>query len=417
MQEREGAPAVDDERLRRAAEYIEDEVGAAHRLTGGFKLAIGMIATAMTLYHLNAAFFGEPAYVLRRVHLGFVFALIFLLFPLTARFRDRVRWWDFGFAAAGMATIAYLLVGGDDLADRGSLPEPRDVAVGVVMIALTLEATRRTTGWIMPAVALAFLAYAFAGPALPPPWTHKGYDLDRVVGHLYINLEGIFGFALEVSSTLIILFTIFGAVLKFSGAGQFFIDFAFSATGGKRSSAGRAIVLSSFLLGGPSGSGVATTVTIGAVAWPMLRKAGYAPEPAGGLLAAGGLGAILSPPVLGAAAFLIAEFLKISYLDVIWMAVVPTLLYYFCLFVMVEMDAGKFAARAVEPAVRRSLRELARTRGFMAGLKSSMVSRFGSRNSYRGRSLFKRGLLIRMVQESYYRLSKKAVLQILRIYA
>ena len=162
-----------------------------------------------------------------------------------------------------------------------------------------------------------------------------------------MTLEGIYGTAINVSSTLIILFTIYGAFLQFSGAGKFFIDFSFSAMGGKPTSAGRTVTLASFLLGGPSGSGVATTVTLGAVAAPMLAKVGYSKEEAGGLLAAGGLGAIISPPVLGAAAFLIAEFLKISYLDVVLMAVIPTCLFYLTLFLMVEIDVRKFGMRAV----------------------------------------------------------------------
>jgi hypothetical protein len=177
---------------------------------------------------------------------------------------------------------------------------------------------------------------------LPAPWTHKGYEVGRLVGHMYMTLEGIYGVAIDVSSSLIILFTIFGAFLQYSGAGKFYIDFSFSAMGGKPTGAGRTVVLASFLLGGPSGSGVATTVTLGAVAYPMLAKAGYERNAAGGLLAAGGLGAIISPPVLGAAAFLIAEFLKISYLDVLLMAVIPTLLFYLALFLMVEIDARKY---------------------------------------------------------------------------
>ena len=159
---------------------------------------------------------------------------------------------------------------------------------------------------------------------------------------MYMTLEGIFGSAVDVSSSLIILFTIFGAFLQYSGAGKFYLDFSFSAMGGKPTGAGRTVVLASFLLGGPSGSGVATTVTLGSVAYPMLAKVGYEKNAAGGLLAAGGLGAIISPPVLGAAAFLIAEFLKISYLDVLLMAVIPTCLFYFALFLMVEIDARKY---------------------------------------------------------------------------
>jgi TRAP transporter 4TM/12TM fusion protein len=209
-------------------------------------------------------------------------------------------------------------------------------------MALVLEAMRRTSGWIMPVICLAFLAYALAGPWLPAPWTHKGYEVGRLVGVMYMTLEGIFGVALDVSSSLIILFTIFGAFLQYSGAGKFYLDFSFSAMGGKPTGAGRTVVLASFLLGGPSGSGVATTVTLGSVAYPMLQKVGYEKNAAGGLLSAGGLGAIISPPVLGAAAFLIAEFLKISYLDVLLMAVIPTVLFYFALFLMVEIDARKF---------------------------------------------------------------------------
>ncbi|MGZ5652033.1 MAG: TRAP transporter permease, partial [Usitatibacter sp.] len=231
---------------------------------------------------------------------------------------------------------------GDDFTDRNTNPTTWDEIFGIALIALVIEATRRTTGWVMPIVIGGFLIYAFVGPWLPAPWTHRGYDVSRLVGHMYMTLEGIFGTAVDVSATLIILFTIYGAFLQYSGAGKFFLDFSFSLLGGKPTSAGRAVVLASFLLGGPSGSGVATTVTIGTVAYPMLKKSGYSKDAAGGLLAAGGLGAILSPPVLGAAAFIIAEFLRISYLEVIKMATIPTLLYYFSLFLMVELDARKY---------------------------------------------------------------------------
>jgi TRAP transporter 4TM/12TM fusion protein len=234
----------------------------------------------------------------------------------------------------------------------------------VFFIIILLEATRRTTGLIMPVVAVMFIAYAMLGPYLPAPWTHRGYDLSRLVGHLFMTLEGIFGVAVDVSATLIILFTIYGAFLQQSGAGKFFIDFSLALMGGKPNSAGRTVVLASFLLGGPSGSGVATTVMIGTVAYPMMAKAGFEKNAAGGLLAAGGLGAILSPPVLGAAAFLIAEFLKISYLDVILMATIPTCLYYFSLLIMVELDAKKFGAHDVEFKQEMTLGQMTRRYGF-----------------------------------------------------
>ncbi|MCC7276379.1 MAG: TRAP transporter permease [Alphaproteobacteria bacterium] len=358
------APAVDAAALKKAEEFIEQEEGATHRLGGWVGHGLTVLAVAMSLFHLWAAYDIVPTTLLRQVHVGFTLVLIFLLFPVAPRFRNRIMPWDLLLAAASVATIWYLVQGGDDLTDRATLPSWTDQAYGIAFIALVLEATRRSTGWIMPAVAVAFVVYAMSGPYLPPPWTHRGYDVDRLVGQLYMTLEGIFGTAVDVSSSLIILFTIFGAVLQFSGAGKFFIDFSFSMLGGRPTSAGRAVVLSSFLLGGPSGSGVATTVTLGSVAYPMLARAGYGRNDAGGLLAAGGLGAILSPPVLGAAAFLIAEFLKISYLDVIRMAVIPTCLYYLALFVMVELDGARFGMHQVAVGQRESLWGLTRRYGF-----------------------------------------------------
>ena len=338
---------IDAAALQKAAEYIEQEEGAANKLMGWLAAFVMLAAVVMSGYHLYTAYAIVQAQTLRATHLAFVLFLCFLVFPVSARFRHRIMWWDWVAAALAIAVTWYLIQGGDDLTDRNTSPLPWDIAFGIALVVLVLEAMRRTSGWIMPFICCLFLAYAMAGPWLPSPWTHKGYEVGRLVGVMYMTLEGIFGVALDVSSSLIILFTIFGAFLQYSGAGKFYLDFSFSAMGGKPTGAGRTVVLASFLLGGPSGSGVATTVTLGAVAYPMLQKVGYEKNAAGGLLSAGGLGAIISPPVLGAAAFLIAEFLKISYLDVLLMAVIPTILFYFALFLMVEIDARKFGMNAV----------------------------------------------------------------------
>ena len=356
--------AISDEALRKAEAYVEAEEGATNRLSGIAGYIVTGIAVAMTLFQLYAAYDIVPTQPLRYIHVAFVMVLAFLLFPLAARFRNRIRWFDVVAAAAAVAILGYALWGGEDFTDRATVPDRLDVMLGVIFIVLLLEATRRTTGLIMPIVALLFIAYAMLGPYLPPPWTHRGYDLSRLVGHLFITLEGIFGVAVDVSATLIVMFTIYGAFLQHSGAGKFFIDFSMALMGGKPNSAGRTVVLSSFLLGGPSGSGVATTVTIGAVAYPMMERAGFEKNAAGGLLAAGGLGAILSPPVLGAAAFLIAEFLKISYLDVIWMATIPTLLYYLSLLFMVELDAKRFGATVVPYDQSMTLWQMTKRYGF-----------------------------------------------------
>ena len=337
-----GTPrALSEDAREKIEKYIEAEEGEFNRLSGPIGVTITAIAVCVSFFHLYGAYEIVPAHVLRPAHVGMVLFLCFLLFPMAHRFRDRIRWWDYLLATASAATILYVLSQGAYFGDRATDPTKVDWLVGAVFIVLLLEGTRRATGVIMPGVAIVFLLYAAFGNHLPAPWTHRGYALEDLVAHLYMTLEGIFGTTVDVASSLIILFTVFGAVLQHSGAGKFFIDFSFAAMGGKRNAAGRAVVLSSFLLGGPSGSGVATTVTIGTVAYPLLEKAGYEKNAAGGLLAAGGLGAIISPPVLGAAAFLIAEFLKISYFDVIVMATIPTVLYYFAIFVMVEVDARK----------------------------------------------------------------------------
>ncbi|RTL66075.1 MAG: TRAP transporter fused permease subunit [Hyphomicrobiales bacterium] len=346
----EGGELAEDTR-KKVEELIEEEEGATNRFAGFLGTFLTAFAVCVSLLHLYAAAAGAPpfgaapiipTYMLRPMHVGLILALIFLLFPMAKSLRNRVTLIDWVCALASIGVLGYILYQGPEFGDRAVDPDPMDFYVGIALIVLLLEATRRSSGWIMPVVSLVFIGYALFGKYLPAPWTHRGYSIERLVGHLYMTLEGIFGTTVDVSSSLIILFTIFGAVLQYSGAGKFFIDFSFAAMGGKRNAAGRAVVLSSFLLGGPSGSGVATTVTIGTVAYPLLEKAGYEKNAAGGLLAAGGLGAIISPPVLGAAAFLIAEFLKISYLDVIWMAALPTILYYFGILVMVELDAAKY---------------------------------------------------------------------------
>jgi TRAP transporter 4TM/12TM fusion protein len=341
------AAEISAEALERAEKMIEREEGVQNRLSGWLAGFIVAVAVVMSLFHLYTAYaIVRPEY-LRSIHLAFVLFLTFLVFPVAQRYRHRVMWWDWLLALAGVATTVYLIAGGDDFFDRSILPNNWDIVFGVALVLLILEAMRRTTGWILPFITMCFLAYAFFGEILPAPWTHKDYEIPRLVGHMYMTLEGIYGTAIAVSSTLIILFTIYGAFLQFSGAGKFYIDFSFAAMGGKPTSAGRTVTLASFLLGGPSGSGVATTVTLGAVAAPMLAKVGYSKDEAGGLLSAGGLGAIISPPVLGAAAFIIAEFLKISYLDVVLMATIPTCLYYLALFIMVEIDVRKFGMKDV----------------------------------------------------------------------
>ena len=329
-------------------ELVEQFEGVTRRPGGFAGVAIRAIAVAMALFHLWATFAYIPAHPLRAVHLGFGLALIFLLYPGRSRAdRSRVPWYDGLLALIAAVSMAYLVVFYREVAYRIIRPEAADLVLGTVALLLVLEAARRTTGWVLPVLAVAFLAYGFLGPYFPGMWGHGGYSFERLVGQMYLSLEGIFGVPLGVSATFIILFTLYGAILDASGAGRFFVDLSLALTGRHRTGPGRTVTAASFLLGGPSGSGVATAVTLGAITWPMLRQAGYSPERAGALLSAGGIGAVISPPILGAASFIIAEILQVSYLDVIRWALLPTVLYYVCILLMIELDAVKGGIRPV----------------------------------------------------------------------
>jgi TRAP transporter 4TM/12TM fusion protein len=250
-------------------------------------------------------------------------------------------WLDTLVLAVAAFGLGWPLVQGDAFIYRAATPTTGDLAAGVCAVLVVLEIARRTTGWVLPVTAVAFLGYAVVGPFLTSiglgGLAHRGYDLARLTGNLYMTLEGIYGVPLDVAVTYIILFSIYGAVLDRSGAGRFFLNFAMGMSWRARPdvAAGRSVTLAGFLLGTVSGSGVATTVTLGSVAWPVLRGVGVGAETAGAMLAAAGIGALLSPPTLGAAAFLIAEYLRISYLQVLVMATVPTVLYYLSIFLMI----------------------------------------------------------------------------------
>ena len=232
--------------------------------------------------------------------------------------------------------------------DRQGTLGPLDVVMGALLLVLILEACRRTTGWALPIVCGLFLAYGYYGGLLPQGWAiaHAGLDFDQIIDALYNSGSGFFGTPLDVAATYIVLFTIYGAVLELSGGARFFVDLSVAAFRRSRSAAGRTAVASGFLLGTVSGSGTATAVSVGAVTWPIMRRAGYTPERAGGVLAAAGVGALLSPPTLGAAAFIVAEYLEVSYLTVLGWAMIPTVLYYLGIFLAVEIDARRFGMKA-----------------------------------------------------------------------
>jgi TRAP transporter 4TM/12TM fusion protein len=345
------------------------EAAAVRDLLGSTKAIAAVLSTGLSLYSLYWVLFIVQPQIYRVSFLLTALILIFLVFPRIKGLRTGVEAGDWALIAASLVALGWPIIDFNRFVYRAAGPLTIDVVLGGVTILLVLEATRRAVGWILPATSAAFLIYAWAGPVFDRIGltliSHRGYEPDRLIGTLYMTLEGIFGVPLDVAATYIILFTIYGAVLEHSGAGRFFIDWSMAAMGRSRSGAapGRTVTVAGFLLGTVSGSGVATTVMLGSVAWPLLRSAGYRPEVGGAMLSAAGIGALISPPTLGAAAFLIAEFLKISYLQVLVMATIPTLLYYLSILLMIEADSRRLGTRP-HAAPAGSVGDLTRRYGY-----------------------------------------------------
>jgi TRAP transporter 4TM/12TM fusion protein len=351
------------------AVHYDDEEKPSRDLTGPVGIGVATVAFAVAILALWQVFRplpqGSQFYLI--VFLAGTLPLVFLSYRSGwGRGKNRPTIVDWVLAVVTLLVCLYPVNpfngGYDAFLDRQGLLETGDVVAGAVLLILVVEACRRTTGWALPVVCLAFLAYGYYGGLLPQDWpiAHAGLDFAQIVDALFNSGSGFYGTPLDVAASYIVLFTIYGAVLDLSGASRFFVDLSVAAFRKSRSAAGRTAVAAGFLLGTVSGSGTATAVSVGAVTWPMLRRAGYPPEQAGGMLAAAGVGAILSPPTLGAAAFIVAEYLDVSYLTVLGWAMIPTLLYYLGILLAVEIDVRRFGVRSVEMPVASAWRLLLR---------------------------------------------------------
>src|SRR5439155_389102 len=247
------------------------------------------------------------------IFLSAILVLTFLLYPMHPRFIKRVNVVDLALVGASIAITGYVFLNFENVIYRVNSPNEWDFTFGVIAILTVLEAGRRTIGWHLPALGLAAMAYAYFADFMPGPFHGPPKNLDDIVSNQYLGLDGMLGTPLQVAATFIILFTIYGAILDYTGAGKFYVDLAFALTGRRPTGAARTVTIASFLLGTVSGSGVATTVTLGSITYPMLKRAGHDRESSGAILSAGGIGAVISPPVLGPAAFLMAEIL-VSYI-------------------------------------------------------------------------------------------------------
>jgi TRAP transporter 4TM/12TM fusion protein len=304
------------------------------------------LAVAVTAFALYTALFGVMSDMIQRsVHLGAVLALVFLgalapssLAPARSVAGRIVAWL---LASAGLVVTLYHVVYFDAIADRYGELTTFELYLGIAATLILLEATRRAIGWPIVILALVFLLYAYFGAYLPGEAGHRGYDIPRIVSQLYLGGGGIFGTPLGVSATFVVLIVLFGAVLEHSGAGKVLMDIATSLTGRSRGGPAKAAVVGSSLMGMISGTAVANVLTTGTVSIPLMKRAGYRPAVAGAVEAVASTGGQLMPPVMGAAAFLMADLTGISYFEIAKAAIVPALLYYVVLFGVVHLEALK----------------------------------------------------------------------------
>ena len=333
---------VTEEELTRLLAKVDKE-STFRKLSGYQYRIVYWFAVAFSCFQVYTAMFGAyPAQIQRSVHLSFAFVLVFLLYPFrtkTAVNRLRVR--DYLFAAFAACIGMYLTVNYIRLMETAGDYTRADMVVGICGTLLTLEAARRVVGTPIVVIASSFLAYAYFGAYLPGFLSHRGYSIERIVSHMYFTTEGILGIPLGVSSTFIFLFILFGAFLEKTGIGKLFIDIADAIAGWAAGGPAKVAVITSALEGTISGSSVANTVGSGSFTIPMMKKLGYRPEFAGAVEAAASTGGQIMPPVMGAAAFLMAEFIGMPYIEIAKAAAIPACLYFLGIFIEVHFEAKR----------------------------------------------------------------------------
>lgn len=342
---------VSQEKQQELLEKYDPEA-ATRKLTGkmGWVVFLGLLA--FSVFQLYTSIFGVlTAQLQRSIHLGFALALIFLLFPASKKNLrvKKVSWFDILLALIAVAVGAYWPVMIDELVNRVGRLTPTDYYIGIAAILLVLEATRRTVGMPIMIIAALFMAYALYGPYMPGFLAHRGLDLESLVQTMFFTTEGILGTPLGVSSTFIFLFLLFGAFLVKTGVGQYFNDLAVAVAGKSTGGPAKVAIFSSALQGTISGSSVANVVTSGSFTIPMMKKLGYRKEFAGAVEAAASTGGQLMPPIMGAAAFLMVEFIGggITYWDIAKAATIPALLYFTGIWIMTHFEAKRIGLRGL----------------------------------------------------------------------
>ncbi|VEN73664.1 TRAP-type transporter, 4TM/12TM fusion protein (Permease) [Candidatus Desulfarcum epimagneticum] len=340
-----------------ALKLAEEEAGVVRKPKGAMGRLIPAIAVLWSLFQISiASWLILDTIFIRAVHLSFALLLVFLSHPFfkKPRFsigwlsaRDRVPVPDMIVAAMAFFCALYVMLDYSGIAMRYGAPISRDIVIGIALAALLLEAARRVIGPALPVIAIVFIIYSFLGPHMPDLIAFKGVSLSRFVGQMTMSTEGIYGIPLDVSATIVFLFVLFGAMLDKAGAGRYFIRLALSLLGGFKGGPAKAAIMGSGLTGLVSGSSIANIVTTGTFTIPMMKKVGYPPVKAAATEVAASTDGQLAPPIMGAAAFIIAEYVNVPYVEVIKAAAIPAFASYAALFYISHIEASKLGIQGL----------------------------------------------------------------------
>ncbi|MBT4642257.1 MAG: TRAP transporter permease [Deltaproteobacteria bacterium] len=334
-----------------AEDILKKETGDIRNLLRHESFIIGFIAISWSLFQLSlASFLILDSIKVRAIHLSFAMLLVFLSIPFTSRplkflgfmhSSKRIPIVDYLFAIIGAGLALYIMLDWEGLALRAGSPITRDVIIGSCLIIFLLDATRRSIGPALPIIALVFTAYSFLGPYMPSVLAFQGVSLTKYLSQIALSSEGIYGIPLGVSATIVFLFVLLGSMLDKAGAGKFFTDLAMSLLGKYKGGPAKAAVVSSGLSGLVSGSSIANIVTTGTFTIPLMKKVGYPAKKAAAIEVAASTDGQLMPPIMGAAAFIIAEYVNVPYMAVVKAAAIPAFVSYFALFYVTHLEASK----------------------------------------------------------------------------
>ncbi|MHB1397471.1 MAG: TRAP transporter permease [Trichloromonadaceae bacterium] len=351
-----------DEGLATARRMKEEEELGLRRVTGWSAYVVPTIALSWSLFQLSlSSWLLLDSTIIRAIHLAFALAIVFLSYPTVKRDvkipglswlgeKHKIPIADYFIALLGVGAALYIFLDYEGIANRVGRPSMRDMVIGGFLVFILLDAARRVIGPALPVIAGLFTAYAFFGPYMPDFLAFKGVSVARYIGQISLTTEGIYGIPLDVSARIVFLFVLFGAMLERAGAGKFFIDIAMSLLGRYKGGPAKAAVLSSGMTGLVSGSSIANVVTTGTFTIPLMKKVGYPDYKAGAIEVAVSTNGQLMPPVMGAAAFIIAEYVNISYLEVCKAAAVPAFASYMALFWLTHLEAGKLGMKGLPKA-------------------------------------------------------------------